>query len=402
MRMLSGVSVLGLLAAGLMGCGPAAEEAPMPEAVAPYEAVVSVTGHMVPEVWASVSAQIGGAVVDVFVEVGEDVGVGSVLVRLDSSDALLAVEEAEAALATAQAQLALARQGPRDEEIAVAQAQIDAAGAAVAQAALQRDELDAGFIDAEIAAARARVAAAESERHAAWEAHEQTMKCRTFTQADGTRQQVCPALGPIEEQARQNLRAADQALAAAQSQVRALVAGSPVRHQAAEAGVQAAEAQKAVAKAQLSLLEAAPARERVAVAEAAVAQAKAVLKTAKGALTRFEVRAPFAGTVGAVLVRPGEVSAPGQALVTLGALTTLWVETTDLDEIDVARVTVGQPAAVAFDALPGRFFSCRGSRIAPMATLGTGGVNYTAVIEIDDLGPEIRWGMTAFVDIEVD
>jgi len=93
---------------------------------------------------------------------------------------------------------------------------------------------------------------------------------------------------------------------------------------------------------------------------------------------------------------------PGQALVTLGALTTLWVETTDLDEIDVARVTVGQPAAVAFDALPGRIFSGRVSRIAPMATLGTGGVNYTAVIEIDDLGPEIRWGMTAFVDIEVD
>ena len=29
-----------------------------------------------------------------------------------------------------------------------------------------------------------------------------------------------------------------------------------------------------------------------------------------------------------------------------------------------------------------------------------GGVNYTAIVELQGLDPAIRWGMTAFVDIE--
>jgi multidrug resistance efflux pump len=94
--------------------------------------------------------------------------------------------------------------------------------------------------------------------------------------------------------------------------------------------------------------------------------------------------------------------APGEVLFTLGDLTTLRVETTDLDEIDVARVAVGQQAAVTFDALPERTFVGYVTRISPMAEPGTGGVNYTVTIEVEDIDPAIRWGMTAFVDIEVE
>jgi HlyD family secretion protein len=89
-------------------------------------------------------------------------------------------------------------------------------------------------------------------------------------------------------------------------------------------------------------------------------------------------------------------------LITLGDLSTLRVETTDLDEIDVARVAVGQQADVTFDALPERVFIGRIVRISPMAEPGTGGVNYTVILELDELDPVIRWGMTAFVDIEVE
>jgi multidrug efflux pump subunit AcrA (membrane-fusion protein) len=86
----------------------------------------------------------------------------------------------------------------------------------------------------------------------------------------------------------------------------------------------------------------------------------------------------------------------------LGDLTTLRVETTDLDEIDAARVAVGQQASITFDALGERVFTGRVVRISPMPEPGAGGVNYTVVLELDELSPAIRWGMTAFVDIEVD
>jgi multidrug resistance efflux pump len=119
-------------------------------------------------------------------------------------------------------------------------------------------------------------------------------------------------------------------------------------------------------------------------------------------LGRFEVRAPFGGTVTALHVNVGEVVAPGQPLVTLGDLTTPYVETTDLNEIDVARVRAGQVASVSFDAFPENVFTGRVTRTAPMAKPGSGGVTYSAIVELDDASPEIRWGMTAFVDIEVD
>jgi len=181
----------------------------------------------------------------------------------------------------------------------------------------------------------------------------------------------------------------------------ALVSGADERVRAARAAVGAASSQQDVAQAQLDLLRAGATPEEVAVREAAVAQAEAALEAALVALSRTSIHAPFAGTVGMVEARTGELVAVDQALVTLGDLSTLRVETTDLDEIDVARVEVGQQAAVTFDALPERVFTGRVTHIDPMAQPGSGGVNYRAIVELDEIDPAIRWGMTAFVDIEV-
>jgi multidrug resistance efflux pump len=102
-----------------------------------------------------------------------------------------------------------------------------------------------------------------------------------------------------------------------------------------------------------------------------------------------------------VNVREGEQVQQGSLILTLGDLSTLRVETTDLDEIDVAQIALGQEADITFDAFPDRVFTGRVIRINPMSEPGGGGVNYTTIIELEELAPEIRWGMTAFVDIEV-
>ena len=385
-----------VLAVVLSGCGGSAEETATPEVEMDFVPVVSVTGEVVPTTWATVSAQTGGTVMEVLVEQGDKVAAGDLLVRLDPTDAQLALQQVEAAVETAQAQLALLKAGPRLEQVAAAEAQIEAAQAALSQAAAQRDQLKAGATEAEIAAAQAQVAAAQAEQWMAREAHDQTMKC--FDTNGG---EYCPLLGKPEEQARYALHVANETLAAAQAQLDALTAGASSQRRAAEAAVAAAEAQQDVAQAQLDLLQAGATAEEIAVAQAAVAQAEAALETVRVALERCEVRAPFAGTAGAVSVRMGELVAPGQSLVTLGDLTTLRVETTDLDETQVAQVATGQRAAITFDAVPERVFDGRVTRISPMAEPGAGGVNYTVVVVLEEMDPAIRWGMTAFVDIEV-
>ncbi len=375
------------LIAMLVGCGTVERETLTPEPQAGFRQVVSVSGKVVPAVWATLSAQTGGMVTEVLVEPGEEVEAGDLLIRLDPTDAQLAVRQAEAQLSAAQAQLALLQAGARPEDIAAAEAQLHAAEAALAQAVAQRDQVVGGATEAEIAAARAQLAAALAGEKAARDAYDQLRQAGIH--------------GWVEEEAVLRLRSAEEARAAAEAQLSHLEAGAPAQVQAAEAAVWAAAAQRDAAQAQLDRLLAGPTAEEIAAAQAAVAQAEAQLSAARVALARCEVRAPFAGTVGLVHVRVGELVAPGQPLLTLGDLTVLRVETTDLDEVDVARVQVGQRATVTFDALPDRLFTGRVARISPMAEPGSGGVHYTAIIELEELAPSIRWGMTAFVDIEV-
>lgn len=386
----------------LSSCGAGVEETATPEVELGFAPVVSVTGEVVPAKWASVSAQIGGAALEVLVEPGDDVAEGDPLVRLDPADAQLAVQQAEAALEAAQAEMALLKAGPRAEEVAVTGAQVEVAEAGLSQAAARRDQLHSGATEAEIAAAEAQVTVAQADQLLARETHDQTMECYHFTLPDGRKDKICPLLGPAEEQARFSSQAADEALKAAQARLDALRAAAGDKARAADAAVRAAAAQRDGAQAQLDLLKAGATAEQVAASEAAVVQARAALEAAQVALERTEVRAPLAGTVGTVEVRTGEWVAPGQPLVTLGDLSTLRVETTDLDEIDVARVAVGQEVDVTFDPLPERVFTGHVTRISPMADPGAGGVNYTVVVVLDETDPVIRWGMTAFVDIEVE
>jgi len=58
---------------------------------------------------------------------------------------------------------------------------------------------------------------------------------------------------------------------------------------------------------------------------------------------------------------------------------------------------------LTFDALADVLLKGRIARIAPQATMGQGGTNYTTLIDFDDgtLPPTLRWGMTAFVNITV-
>ena len=79
----------------------------------------------------------------------------------------------------------------------------------------------------------------------------------------------------------------------------------------------------------------------------------------------------------------------------------LRVETTDLNEIDVAQLKIGDTAIVTFDALPDVVIDGTVTRIAPKDSEGSG-VNYPVVIELAEIPNGLRWGMTAFVDVEIE
>jgi HlyD family secretion protein len=170
----------------------------------------------------------------------------------------------------------------------------------------------------------------------------------------------------------------------------------------AEAAIESAVAQQEVAQARVDLVEAGSRPKDIAVAEARVAQAEASLAAARAALEDVEIRAPFDGVAAEVSVDVGDTVAPGAVVVTVATLDELRARTTDLTELDVARVAVGQTAAVEVDALPESQLRGVVARIEEQSISAQGDVTYPVTIKLDQDAPDLRWGMTAVVEIEVD
>ena len=397
------LATIGLLA----GCGGAAAPAETAaeetvSAVSPELGKVVAEAAIEPARWSELRFGAGGTVVEVLVEEGELVSEDTLLVRFDPTDAELVVQEAEAALAAAQAQLAQLLAGPRPEEIAIAEAQLETGEAALSQATAQRDQLTAGATEAEIAEAQAQLAAAQSQQLQAEDLHDHTMECFHFKLPDGTKRKICPALGAYEELARYQLQAADDALAAAQAQLEAAQGGAVAQIRAAQAGVSSASAQRDAAQARLDRVKAGATPEEIASGEAQVAQAEASLAAAKAALRRTEIRAPFAGTVTEVTVDVGDTARSGEVIVVLATLERLQARTADLTELDVARVAEGQAVVVTVDALPDLQLRGHVARVDQQSVDYRGDVTYPIIVELDEDAPGLRWGMTALVEIEAE
>ena len=387
MKKLTVVIVLLVVSVVLAACGSA--PTPTPDASAatqPLPAVVSASGKVLPEQWANLSFRAGGPIVELKVQSGDTVKAGDLIAQLDDVDAKLAVAQAEAALAVAQAQLAQLKAGPRSEQVAQAEQVVAQAEAAWQGAQAQYGQLKAGANAADIAAAEAAIAAAFTERKVLQDTYDKINKIG----------------GPLEEQTRARLNAAIQAHTAAQQRLDQLKSGATKNELGvAAANINAAKAQLEQATAQLDLLKAGATVEQIAVAEAGGQQAQVAVNTAKAQLDKLQLIAPFAGTIGTVYVRSSELAQAGQPIVTLGDLGSLRVETTDLSETDIARVQEGQPVNVTFDALPGKTISGKVTRIAPMSTPGQSAVNYIVTVSLDEIDSTLRWGMTAFVDVQV-
>jgi hypothetical protein len=145
--------------------------------------------------------------------------------------------------------------GPRPEDVAAAEANIEAALGGLAQAAAQRDDVAGGPPAAQIAAAQSQLAQAIADYNLAVDRHDRTMECYTYTNEDDEEETICPALGPMEEQARANVELAERKIAAAQATLDQLYSGADRELlRAANAGVSSAAAQREAMQAQLDTL----------------------------------------------------------------------------------------------------------------------------------------------------
>lgn len=142
-----------------------------------------------------------------------------------------------------------------------------------------------------------------------------------------------------------------------------------------------------------------------------LAQSRESLAIAQDQLRFSRVTAPLDGTITQRTIRVGETVVPGSmatmdstALMTISDMSALLAKA-DLNQIDVAKVRLGQTVSLTLDALPGKSFKATITKIAPASILPKGKDVEVFPIEATLLpeGTEvIKPGMTADVKIHIE
>ena len=70
-----------------------------------------------------------------------------------------------------------------------------------------------------------------------------------------------------------------------------------------------------------------------------------------------------------------------------------------IQETDIAKIEIGEPASLTFDSLPGVTVNGKVSRIAQTSTLSGSVVTYTAEVQIDPAGKPLLSSMSATVNV---
>jgi HlyD family secretion protein len=87
-------------------------------------------------------------------------------------------------------------------------------------------------------------------------------------------------------------------------------------------------------------------------------------------------------------------------VVQLADVSNWQIETDDLTELSIVRVSVGDAVAITFDAIPDLELAGKVVRIKSFGENKQGDITYTVIIQPNQQDERLRWNMTASVAIE--
>ena len=378
---------------------------------------VSAAGNIQLSAQQFVVLKTNGVVQEMAVRVGDDVAAGDLLAALDPADAEKAVERALLNLASAQLSLEKLYDETDPADIASGAADLEsaqenladlyngpnslavaAARSNLAAAWAKYNDLQAGPSEAkkiQLSTNMRKFEVALNEARRAWEPVSwrpdvgRTPQAAAYEKATIDYENAVAAY----EEATAPASAADlqSALSQAQNAQKQL---DDLLESATSAEIASAEAQVASKTAKLTDLRAGPDANALESAQISVDKAFLDLQDAADDLAATRLLAPLDGTVLAVNLTVGQQVNSGTSAVTLARRDNLELEV-NVAEVDVSKLSLGQPAQITLDALPGEEFEGEVLSIAPSADSQSGVVNYPVTIRLLNPDSRVRAGMTA-------
>jgi len=310
----------------------------------PLRMLVSSTGKVVSNLDVDIKCKASGEIIELPLDVSDPVRKGALLIRLDPSEMQRLVDQAQATLTASQARLINAKES-----------------LTIAQQNLQTDKRRA---DSALKAAEAN---AEDSR----------------TKADRIKDLLAKELASQEEY--------DTAQTAA---VQAMAVMDQARVKISELQTQERTHEQL--------------RQQTRIADAQVKNDMTALDLARERLNDTKVYSPIDGVVTARNVQIGQIISSGISNVG-GGTTALTISDlsrifslASVDEADIGKVAVGQPAEITVDAFPGKRFTGQVERIAIRGVNISNVVTFEVKIEVTSRDKGLlRPEMTANVDIIV-
>ena len=357
----------------LAACGTSAT-ATLEAAVTPVPAnEVIAEGHLVPARDATLSFQARGTVTEVNAKISKTVKKGDLLARLGT--------ESDAAYAAAQAEL-ISAQKAYDDFVRIApldhaqawQAYMDAQIIRAA-AARKWENLDVSNIENRIEDAKAEIEDRQSDLK---DAQDEFDKYKNLDPENSKRKTAEDNL----ENAQNDLNEAIRKLEAIERE-----------RDTVRAALDLALAAESEAKRNFENSLDGPDKVQLALIEAR-------LNAAKAQVAAFSVFAPFDGMVMDVNVAAGEQAGPEAWAVKIADTSAWYVETSDLTELEVVKIAVGQKASILPDALSDAKMTGVVESISQAFISQGGDILYRVKIKVDEVDPRVLWGMTVEVTFE--
>ena len=336
----------------------------------------------------AIAPELGGRVIALPVDEGDEVEAGGLLVQLDSTLLEAHSEVAQAALDVTEAQLAQVKAGARPEqirkaELSLSQAKIYREGICQAwQDALAiRDnpqELTAQIVQAQarVNAAEAGLAQAVALKDAAeiaddryWDGREELEEAED--KLEKIPEPMRPSLPGLQLDAHLipnvywkswvGVNTAQAALDGAKIALSDLYAmrNNPqelnAQVDAIGAQCQAADETVQMAQARLDALRKGATAQEIAIAATQVDQARAALNALDVQRDKLSISAPVGGVILECMIHKGELAVPGVSMLTLADLDKVTL-TIYVPEDRLGQVYVGQAASVSVDSFPRRTF----------------------------------------------
>jgi len=375
MKKLSFLILILLVSVGLTACGNSTKAV---ETATPTPAlqIFVAEGHLVPQKDMTLAFIVRGKVDKILVSKGDKVKTGQVLIKLADQ------EQAQAAFTGAQLEQLSAKQAYdnllRTTDLVHGQAWQAYISAQTAHAAAERawESLDTKAIDDAISNAQADVNARKADLA---DAQKEFDKYKNLDPNNSTRKTTENNLTTAQNNYNESLRKLEETTNQRDSIQAALVT------------TQAAELE-AKRKYENTLSGAEP--DLLALLEARIKAADDQVAAAQRLLDSYELKAPFDASVADINLIVGQQVGPEIWAVILGDFSQWYVDTSDLSELDVVKIEVGQQVEITADALPGQNMTGIVEEISLTPKNQAGDILYTVHIRLKDADAHLRWGMT--------